>query len=283
MRGAEPMNRSKQFQLLRSLRLTNGIAKAVLRCIDDHAGAAGACWASLATLATESCFCRRTVIRVIAELEAENLIVANRQEGKTTTYRVNWKTVENYEPNQCLTVTSDSLSPVTHSPQLVTHSPLTSDSQSATSDSQSPKALEAIVNHKKPNTYAENSADSVLTEWIGWWNSLKARGLVSSGTATKPSKGVSAGWKRVQRNTILKELLSDRQAIEAAIVKADFVRGSWFRLEKLFGGTNRDGEYITQKLLDGGYASSGIGKSRKANVGPGVCYSEHGSSENGRM
>lgn len=119
---------------------------------------------------------------------------------------------------------------------------------------------------------ASSLADGELAEWIGWWNRLKYRRLVAAGTATEPNKGVRAGWQRVRRTDELRELLDDRDAITAAIEQAEFVRGSWFTLEKLFGGTNRDGAYIVQKLLDGGYAGTAAKSSRTANTGAGVNY-----------
>ena len=130
---------------------------------------------------------------------------------------------------------------------------------------------------KKPkDSCADKSAasDSELIEMIDFWNRLKAKQLVSAKTSTKPNKGVLAGWKRVQRSPELQALVSDLPAIEDAIRKSDFVRGSWFTLEKLLGGSNKDGAYVVQKLLDGGYADNGIGsgKQRTANVGPGVIY-----------
>lgn len=114
-------------------------------------------------------------------------------------------------------------------------------------------------------------ADPELSQWIEFWNALKADGLVSTATSSKPNKGVQAGWKRVQREVELRDLLSDRQAIREAIAKSDFVRGSWFTLEKLLGGTNKTGAYIVQNLLDGCYVQKSE-KPRSANVGAGVNY-----------
>jgi hypothetical protein len=108
-----------------------------------------------------------------------------------------------------------------------------------------------------------------LLGWIEWWNGLHTKELVSSGTSKTPSKAVLKAWDAVQKSSELKELLSGRAAIEKAIRESDFVRGGWFRLEKLLAGKNKAGEFITRMLLDGGYAS----KSKpKVNVGPGVNF-----------
>ncbi|WP_153559368.1 hypothetical protein [Roseimaritima sediminicola] len=126
---------------------------------------------------------------------------------------------------------------------------------------------------EKNNPLASASdADRELIAWIELWNQLKADGLVHAGVADKPSKGVVAGWKRVNRSPELRGLLSDHEAVRKAVKESEFVRGSWFTLPKLLGGTNKDGEYIVQKLLDGGYAGSNTPKPRTANVGAGVNY-----------
>lgn len=102
------------------------------------------------------------------------------------------------------------------------------------------------------------SADSELRDWLRWWNSLHADRIVSSGvTEEEPSRGVLTAWKRVQQQTKegrrLRALLADRDAIEREIRTSTFLREAWFRLEKLLGGKNRDGEWIVQKIIDGGY------------------------------
>jgi len=109
-----------------------------------------------------------------------------------------------------------------------------------------------------------------LHDWIEWWNGLHANGLVSSKASTAPSKAVTKAWSTVQKSFELQELLADRSAIETAIQQSNFVRGGWFRLEKLLGGKNRAGEFIVRMLVDGGYASTA--ENRTANTGPGVNF-----------
>ncbi len=93
-----------------------------------------------------------------------------------------------------------------------------------------------------------------LLEWLQWWNRIKAESLVAAGVSeTDPSQGVLKAWKRAKRDKALVELLRDRDAIEREIRASAFCRESWFRLEKLFAGTNKDGEFILKKLIDGAY------------------------------
>ena len=93
-----------------------------------------------------------------------------------------------------------------------------------------------------------------LLEWLQWWNRLKADSLVAAGVSeTNPSQGVLKAWKRSKRDKALVELLCDREAIKREIRASAFCRESWFRLEKLFAGTNKDGEFIIRKLIDGAY------------------------------
>lgn len=101
---------------------------------------------------------------------------------------------------------------------------------------------------------ADAAAQDELFDWLVWWNSLKADGLVGSSVSEdEPSEAISKAWKRVCGNARLCKLLSDRDAIRREIQASSLCRAGWFRLEKLFGGKNRDHELIVRKLLDGGY------------------------------
>lgn len=109
-----------------------------------------------------------------------------------------------------------------------------------------------------PEADTSDVRDPELRDWLRWWNSLKGELLVPAGVnEEEPSQGVVKAWKRVKRHTKdgrqLRKLLADRDAIEREIRASSFLRQGWFRLEKLFGGTNREGEFVLAKLLDGGY------------------------------
>lgn len=112
-------------------------------------------------------------------------------------------------------------------------------------------------------------ASDDLQGWISFWNTLKAKDLVATAVNENPSRGVRAGWQRVQKCRELQVLLANPEAIEEAIRKSEFVRAGWFSLAKLFGGKNQDGEYIVAKLLEGGFVDMSK-RPRAANVGPGV-------------
>jgi hypothetical protein len=125
-----------------------------------------------------------------------------------------------------------------------------------------------------PNTYRANlipkkeSALAELEEWISTWNAWHDKHLVPSRTSA--TKAVTKAWKKSQTDPEIRTLLADRSAIATAIERSNFVReGSWFRLEKLLVGRNKDGELIVRLLIDGAYANK---QRRTANTGPGVTF-----------
>lgn len=105
-----------------------------------------------------------------------------------------------------------------------------------------------------PKTAAPICPD--LVSWCEWWNALHERGLVSASVNLPPGQAVRKSHARLAKSAELRQLLSDRVALEASIRGSPFVNDGWFRLEKLLGGTNRDGELIARKLLDGGFRDS---------------------------
>ena len=117
------------------------------------------------------------------------------------------------------------------------------------------------ANPSQVNNAADAADSDELFDWLVWWNSLKAEGLVgSSVNEEEPSEAIVKAWKRVTTNARLRKLLSDRDALRREIQASSFCRDGWFRLEKLFGGKNRDHELIVRKLLDGGYSDTGKSK-----------------------
>ena len=72
-------------------------AKAVLISLADHAGDEGRCWPSLETLAVRTCTSRRAIVDAIKQLEACGVVLADRANGRHTTYIVrpeNFRSVE---------------------------------------------------------------------------------------------------------------------------------------------------------------------------------------------
>lgn len=105
--------------LIRRLPIKNP-AKAVLWVIADIADENGYAYPSIDTIALESGCSRSTVIRAIAQLEAMNVISANRDNGRHTTYTV---TPESFK-NQCHSDTSVTVTPVSERhPTSVTLTP----------------------------------------------------------------------------------------------------------------------------------------------------------------
>lgn len=99
------------------------------------------------------------------------------------------------------------------------------------------------------------AVDPELLDWLRWWNTLKANSLVMAGVNERePSRAIVQAWKRCKVDASLWERLRDRGAIEREIRASSFLRSAgWFRLEKLLGGQNRDGELYLTKLLESSY------------------------------
>lgn len=98
-----------------------------------------------------------------------------------------------------------------------------------------------------------------LRPWLAWWNRLRAEKLVQVGVdAESPNAAVLAGWKRVEKYPEVRACL-DPAGLEKAIRESSLCREGWFTLPKLFGGKNKVGELIIQRLLEGAYRDTGRG------------------------
>jgi len=99
------------------------------------------------------------------------------------------------------------------------------------------------------------SAGSGLRDLCVWWNELYDAGLVShSVKPDNPAKELKTAWAAFLRNGTARECLSDLEAVRSEIERASFVKGGWFRLEKLLrGSVNGAGVPICRVLIDGGY------------------------------
>jgi hypothetical protein len=115
-----------------------------------------------------------------------------------------------------------------------------------------------VPSRLSPNPLPEEIQDgpsaklmAVITRWNAWAD----EGLVSHHAKTlRVSAAVLKAWGKSQQNAELRETLARLDEIEAAIRGSPFCREGWFRLEKLLAGSNKDGELILLKLIDGGYA-----------------------------
>jgi len=78
--------------------------KAVLISLADNANDDGHCWPSISTICERTCFGRTAVIDAIKWLETEGYVVANRENGRHTTYQLH--------PNQSAKRTGPDRAPV---------------------------------------------------------------------------------------------------------------------------------------------------------------------------
>ena len=102
------------------------VAKAVLISLADNANDDGYCWPSIDTICSRVCASRRAVIDAIKDLEAYKVLVADRTNGRHTTYQITpsaWaKPVDKrHAPvdKQCATRTSAPNAPVHDAPKPV--------------------------------------------------------------------------------------------------------------------------------------------------------------------
>lgn len=142
-------SRTQELALLRKVIIptiagvNGGILKAVLRCIDDHSGGSGECWASLNTLTEESCFSKRSVVRAVNALRESGFVTATERHGRTTSYRVNWSAIAASAKEALVGEVNWCHSGTSAKSELVPPSHSTSASQSQTSAKEAPKAYEA--------------------------------------------------------------------------------------------------------------------------------------------
>jgi hypothetical protein len=123
---------------------------------------------------------------------------------------------------------------------------------------------------KKAAVAAETPPE--LLSWIDWWNDLKREGLVAAGVSREPlGEDVRKGWKRVGDIKVVRQLLSDRDVLVQEIKASAFLREGWFTLAKLLGGKNRDGAYIVQRIVEGGYRD-GAKNGHGTQLTPGKTY-----------
>lgn len=101
----------------------------------------------------------------------------------------------------------------------------------------------------------QRSGDSPidLLPLVEAWNSLDSS-IAKYGVRTGPiAKSVLAAWKRTERDSELRDAVSDVPAVLEAIRRAKFChRKGWFRFAWLFG-KNKNGELNVRRLLEGVY------------------------------
>jgi len=207
----------------------------------------GEAWPSVRSIATDLALKAGHVSEDIGRLEGAGWLAVNREPGNKSTYQV--RAPREVYP-ETGTVAPEGVSQNGNGvcPETGTHC--------AQKREQHPNLTSNLTSQPKRARAKAAALDFELTAWLQWWNGLYARGLVRAGVdEAHPSAAVLAGWAHVKRSPELRRLLADRDALASAIQASSWIQdnGGWFRLEKLFGGRNKEGEYIARKLVDGAY------------------------------
>lgn len=131
---------------------TTATAKSVLISLADNANDEGYCYPSIPLIAERTCLNRRTVERAIKHLEEENLLVADRSNGRHTTYVVT-------------PMGSDTESPVTESRHR--HSDQNQRLSAAHQRLSAAKpATQRRSNHKEPSFNRQEPSIGELPPWL---------------------------------------------------------------------------------------------------------------------
>ena len=77
---------------IKSKSIAGSVLKAVLRAIDDHGAI---CWASAATIASETCLGERSVFYALEALRTLGYISIDSRPGRTSSMVINWENIPN--------------------------------------------------------------------------------------------------------------------------------------------------------------------------------------------
>ncbi len=171
-------SRGDQLWMLRESRLVDvlstdgikvsaGVAKAVLKAIDDFAGGRGECFASLPTIAGAAGFSLRHVKRAVAALQSMSLITCERRKNSygivTNHYRVVWTELRLRCPDLATPVTSAGQSEVPSRPVGgVDQSALETDQSALESDQSALEARPKCLGGTQSEIDATRSAKKYL-------------------------------------------------------------------------------------------------------------------------
>ncbi len=177
-------NRGDQLLALRKLHLptveqdgakvAGASLKSVLRAIDDHAGENGSCWATVDSIAIETCLSDKTVRRAIRSLVSLGYVVSHdRKERHTGTLSID---CERVSAAVTITATGKATPPVilTTPPVILTTPPviLTQSAVTVTGKARETKRNEKKRERSRPRLIP--TLDEVRAFWKG--NSLKGNG-----------------------------------------------------------------------------------------------------------
>lgn len=176
--------RGEQLMALRALQLpalkagtvvvSGGVAKSVLRAIDDYGAK---CWASAETIASETCWPVKTVRRALGALERAGFLRIQHRSGQTSHYSIQWQKVT-ADPGHSdqgndvgtLDIVTSTLDIQYPDPGHGVPNPGHSDHQNERNESESKKKRrgnqDQDPSRKKPKTRTASETDIQTAEWI---------------------------------------------------------------------------------------------------------------------
>lgn len=144
---------------IKSKSIAGSVLKAVLRAIDDHGAI---CWASAATIASETCLGERSVFYALEALRTLGYISIDSRPGRTSSMVINWENIPNPKdtPAQYAGVGSD----LTPAQDADTHA-LRADTPAQYADTPAQSADEALLNRKPKRKLNEKPSVSLFDEF----------------------------------------------------------------------------------------------------------------------
>ncbi|WP_162006859.1 helix-turn-helix domain-containing protein [Roseimaritima sediminicola] len=233
-------------------KVSGAAMKAVLRAIDDHGAK---CWASITTIATETCQGEKTVRRAVKALESMGLVTVTPNAGQTSILEINWKAIPT--PVTTTEVTPET-TPVMQSTTPVTmtggaghaaHNPGHDDRQSDKKRKVTEKKRKSLVADRDEECYR-------VASWMF--------GLILQ-VAPKEQQPNLNQWA----NTI--RLMRDRDRHTIAEIKQVF---QWANADDFWRVNIRSPDKLRKQFanLHARMTNPSNGKPRTANVGAGVNY-----------
>lgn len=167
-------------------------AKSVLISLADNANDQGYCWPSIATICIRTCFSKRAVIDAIAWLESAGALVADRTNGRHTTYVVTpSKYVEPVQQaHQCekSTGASPASEPVqqAHQPVHLPHQPV----QQPHTNHQEPSIT--VMESNRQSARADDATDRFDEFWAAYPRKEGRKKAVEAWKKLKPTADLLA-------------------------------------------------------------------------------------------
>jgi hypothetical protein len=276
---ARTLSRSAQLLLLRNLQLpelgqstglSRGIAKAVLRVLDDHGEV---CWASQSTIAREANINERTVRRALKWLEGAGFVHGSPRPGATTQFCILWDRILLTRQVDCLNTQPRTVSPPTPDARSAHPGPISRPPRTGSPAKRKRNGYKAEMKRVSLEKDSPCPNPEGLTRWIQSWNDWHRQGLVTHPATEPPNDSLKSAWRRAHKSQDLRDLLMDQQRVEMELKQSAFLRNAnWLRIVKLLAGKNKDGEFILKLVCEGGYRDRMAGSSHSVQGGPGVNF-----------